>query len=47
MYVPLQVMFPLLHLLLENLDQNNDPHSLEETRMRASTLLCKVGRSRV
>ena len=37
----LQVLFPLLHLLLENVNVN-DPHGIEETRMRASTLLCKV-----
>ena len=37
-----QVLFPLLHLLLENIDAG-DPHGIEETRMRASTLLCKVG----
>ena len=36
-----QVLFPLLHLLLENIDAG-DPHGIEETRMRASTLLCKV-----
>ena len=38
-----QVLFPLLTKLLENIN-TQDPSGMEETRMRASTLLCKVGR---
>ncbi|XP_072165610.1 Golgi-specific brefeldin A-resistance guanine nucleotide exchange factor 1-like [Diadema setosum] len=34
-----KVLFPLLSLLLED---NHDPVGMEETRMRAATLLCKV-----
>ncbi|GFR62155.1 Golgi-specific brefeldin A-resistance guanine nucleotide exchange factor 1 [Elysia marginata] len=36
-----KVLFPLLTKLLENINAN-DPGGMEETRMRASTLLCKV-----
>ncbi|OWF51783.1 Golgi-specific brefeldin A-resistance guanine nucleotide exchange factor 1 [Mizuhopecten yessoensis] len=36
-----KVLFPLLTKLLENINQQ-DPTGMEETRMRASTLLCKV-----
>ncbi|XP_069123729.1 Golgi-specific brefeldin A-resistance guanine nucleotide exchange factor 1-like isoform X1 [Argopecten irradians] len=36
-----KVLFPLLSKLLENINQQ-DPTGMEETRMRASTLLCKV-----
>ncbi|PVD38476.1 hypothetical protein C0Q70_01091 [Pomacea canaliculata] len=35
------VLFPLLTKLLENISPQ-DPSGMEETRMRASTLLCKV-----
>ena len=38
----LQVLFPLLTKLLENINAQ-DPSGMEETRMRASTLLGKVG----
>lgn len=34
-----KVLFPLLTLLLED---THDPVGMEETRMRAATLLCKV-----
>jgi golgi-specific brefeldin A-resistance guanine nucleotide exchange factor 1 len=37
-----KVLFPLLGKLLENIDQHDDSVKMEETRMRASTLLCKV-----
>ena len=37
-----QILFPLLTKLLENIN-TQDPSGMEETRMRASTLLCKVG----
>jgi hypothetical protein len=37
----LQVLFPLLSKLLEHINPQ-DPSGIEETRMRASTLLCKV-----
>jgi brefeldin A-resistance guanine nucleotide exchange factor 1 len=37
----MQVLFPLLSNLLENINPQ-DPSGIEETRMRASTLLCKV-----
>ncbi|XP_071108376.1 Golgi-specific brefeldin A-resistance guanine nucleotide exchange factor 1-like isoform X1 [Haliotis cracherodii] len=36
-----KVLFPLLTKLLENINPQ-DPAGMEETRMRASTLLCKV-----
>lgn len=36
-----KVLFPLLTKLLENISPQ-DPPGMEETRMRASTLLCKV-----
>ncbi|ESO85819.1 hypothetical protein LOTGIDRAFT_130403 [Lottia gigantea] len=36
-----KVLFPLLTKLLENIN-SQDPGGMEETRMRASTLLCKV-----
>ncbi|XP_012936931.1 Golgi-specific brefeldin A-resistance guanine nucleotide exchange factor 1 [Aplysia californica] len=36
-----KVLFPLLTKLLENINVS-DPVGMEETRMRASTLLCKV-----
>ncbi|KAK0051833.1 Golgi-specific brefeldin A-resistance guanine nucleotide exchange factor 1 [Biomphalaria pfeifferi] len=36
-----KVLFPLLNKLLENINLA-DPSGMEETRMRASTLLCKV-----
>ncbi|RUS73129.1 hypothetical protein EGW08_019109 [Elysia chlorotica] len=36
-----KVLFPLLTKLLENINAS-DPGGMEETRMRASTLLCKV-----
>lgn len=36
-----KILFPLLTKLLENIIQS-DPSGMEETRMRASTLLCKV-----
>ncbi|XP_050390841.2 Golgi-specific brefeldin A-resistance guanine nucleotide exchange factor 1 isoform X2 [Patella vulgata] len=36
-----KVLFPLLTKLLENINPQ-DPSGMEETRMRASTLLCKV-----
>ncbi|XP_059156775.1 Golgi-specific brefeldin A-resistance guanine nucleotide exchange factor 1-like [Physella acuta] len=36
-----KVLFPLLTKLLENIN-SSDPNGMEETRMRASTLLCKV-----
>lgn len=36
-----KILFPLLTKLLENINAN-DPSGMEETRMRASTLLCKV-----
>ncbi|XP_070186725.1 Golgi-specific brefeldin A-resistance guanine nucleotide exchange factor 1-like isoform X2 [Littorina saxatilis] len=36
-----KVLFPLLTKLLENIN-SQDPSGMEETRMRASTLLCKV-----
>lgn len=36
-----KVLFPLLTKLLENIN-SQDPTGMEETRMRASTLLCKV-----
>lgn len=36
-----KVLFPLLAKLLENIDPRNSMR-MEETRMRASTLLCKV-----
>ncbi|CAH1795726.1 unnamed protein product, partial [Owenia fusiformis] len=36
----LQVLFPLLHKLLGTINPQ-DPNGIEETRMRASTLLCK------
>ncbi|XP_061196225.1 Golgi-specific brefeldin A-resistance guanine nucleotide exchange factor 1-like isoform X2 [Saccostrea echinata] len=36
-----KVLFPLLTKLLENINVQ-DPSGMEETRMRASTLLCKV-----
>jgi len=36
-----KVLFPLLTKLLENIN-TSDPVGMEETRMRASTLLCKV-----
>ena len=36
-----QVLFPLLSRLLEVIN-SQDPQGIEETRMRASTLLCKV-----
>lgn len=36
-----KVLFPLLTKLLENINIQ-DPSGMEETRMRASTLLCKV-----
>ena len=36
-----QVLFPLLTKLLDNVNPQ-DPTGMEETRMRASTLLCKV-----
>lgn len=36
-----KVLFPLLAKLLENIDPRN-VNRMEETRMRASTLLCKV-----
>lgn len=39
----LQVLFPLLTKLLENINIQ-DPSGMEETRMRASTLLCKVNK---
>ena len=39
--VILQVLFPLLSKLLEHIN-SKDPSGVEETRMRASTLLCKV-----
>ena len=35
-----QVMFPLLAVLLEPID--NEVAAVEETRMRAATLLCKA-----
>ena len=40
--ITLQMLFPLLSKLLENFNPQ-DPNGIEETRMRASTLLCKVG----
>ncbi|XP_052237414.1 Golgi-specific brefeldin A-resistance guanine nucleotide exchange factor 1-like isoform X1 [Dreissena polymorpha] len=36
-----KILFPLLTKLLENIN-TQDPSGMEETRMRASTLLCKV-----
>ncbi|CAH1795725.1 unnamed protein product, partial [Owenia fusiformis] len=36
-----KVLFPLLHKLLGTINPQ-DPNGIEETRMRASTLLCKV-----
>ncbi len=36
-----KVLFPLLQRLLE-VNNDQDPQGIEETRMRASTLLCKV-----
>lgn len=36
-----KVLFPLLTKLLSNIN-NQDPSGMEETRVRASTLLCKV-----
>lgn len=36
-----KVILPMMSLLLTNIAAQ-DPHGLEETRMRASTLLCKV-----
>ena len=37
----LQVLFPMLSRLLE-VNNTGDPMGVEETRMRAATLLCKV-----
>ena len=39
-----QVLFPMLARLLE-VNSTGDPMGVEETRMRAATLLCKVFQS--
>ena len=39
--VGFQVLFPMLSQLLE-VNSNSDPMGVEETCMRAATLLCKV-----
>ncbi len=39
------MLFPLLSKLLDNINLQ-DPTGIEETRMRASTLLCKVSQGR-